>query len=141
LACRRWAEVGFEPCYSQNPLVTIWLSGLLKRRFVFAKARESAPGHLRRREDGRDGIHGASLLASAEFTEDRSRSGRTCRSAIPSWKLLLEACLEAMADGASLRFKIWAGGTDLLDTEMASRGGTGLNRSGGNSAARSRHDA
>ena len=49
---------------------------------------------------GRDGIHGATM-ASAEFDdESESRSARRFRSAIPfTEKLLIEACLELMADG------------------------------------------
>ena len=50
---------------------------------------------------GRDGIHGASLLASAEFTEESQQKRPNVQVGDPFMeKLLLEACLEAMRTGA-----------------------------------------
>jgi len=50
---------------------------------------------------GRDGIHGASLLASAEFTEESKQKRPNVQVGDPFMeKLLLEACLEAMQTGA-----------------------------------------
>ena len=50
---------------------------------------------------GRDGIHGASLLASAEFSEESQQKRPNVQVGDPFMeKLLLEACLEAMRTGA-----------------------------------------
>ena len=50
---------------------------------------------------GRDGIHGASLLASAEFDAESSSKRPTVQVGDPfTEKLLIEACLEAMRTGA-----------------------------------------
>jgi len=105
-------EVGFEPCYSQNPLVNVPGSrNCKKRRFVFAKARGTGnPVIYVGAKTGRDGIHGASLLASAEFTEESKQKRPNVQVGDPFMeKLLLEACLEAMQTGAvGSRFRTWA---------------------------------
>ena len=50
---------------------------------------------------GRDGIHGASLLASAEFSEESQQKRPNVQVGDPFMeKLLLEACLEVMRTGA-----------------------------------------
>src|SRR3989449_6046123 len=65
-------EVQFEPCYSQNPLVNALALGIAKKEeLFFARARGVGnPVIYVGAKTGRDGIHGASLLASAEFTEE-----------------------------------------------------------------------
>src|SRR6516162_235794 len=64
-------EVAFEPCYSQNPLVNALALGIARKEdLFFAKAKGAGnPVIYVGAKTGRDGIHGASLLASAEFTE------------------------------------------------------------------------
>src|SRR5262249_1580508 len=64
-------EAGFEPCYSQNPLVNALALGIARKEdLFFAKAKGTDnPVIYVGAKTGRDGIHGASLLASAEFTE------------------------------------------------------------------------
>jgi phosphoribosylformylglycinamidine synthase len=58
---------------------------------------------------GRDGIHGASLLASAEFTEESQQKRPNVQVGDPFMeKLLLEACLEAMRPARSSPFRTWA---------------------------------
>ncbi len=58
---------------------------------------------------GRDGIHGASLLASAEFSEESQQKRPNVQVGDPFLeKLLLEACLEAMATGAIVAIRTWA---------------------------------
>src|ERR1700691_5229481 len=96
-------EVCFEPCYSQNPLVNALALGIAKKEdLFFAKARGSGnPVIYVGAKTGRDGIHGASLLASAEFTEESQQKRPNVQVGDPfTEKLLLEACLEAMRTGA-----------------------------------------
>ena len=77
---------------------------------------------------GRDGIHGASLLASAEFDEDTDAKRPTVQLGDPfTEKLLLEACLEAMKTGAIVGIQdMGAAGLTCSSFEMASRSGTGI---------------
>ena len=77
---------------------------------------------------GRDGIHGASLLASAEFTEESQQKRPNVQVGDPFMeKLLLEACLEAMKTGAVVAIQdMGAAGLTCSTCEMASRGGTGI---------------
>jgi len=123
-------EVAFEPCYSQNPLVNALALGIAKKEdLFFAKARGTGnPVIYVGAKTGRDGIHGASLLASAEFTEESKQKRPNVQVGDPFMeKLLLEACLEAMQTGAVVAIQdMGAAGLTCSTTEMASRGGTGI---------------
>jgi phosphoribosylformylglycinamidine synthase II len=123
-------EVCFEPCYSQNPLVNALALGIARKEEIFlAKARGIGnPVIYVGAKTGRDGIHGASLLASAEFTEESQQKRPNVQVGDPFMeKLLLEACLEAMRTGAIVAIQdMGAAGLTCSTTEMASRGGTGI---------------
>jgi len=123
-------EVGFEPCYSQNPLVNALALGIARKEdLFFAKARGTGnPVIYVGAKTGRDGIHGASLLASAEFTEESKQKRPNVQVGDPFMeKLLLEACLEAMQTGVVVAIQdMGAAGLTCSTTEMASRGGTGI---------------
>ncbi len=123
-------EVCFEPCYSQNPLVNALALGIAKKEdLFFAKAKGAGnPVIYVGAKTGRDGIHGASLLASAEFTEESQQKRPNVQVGDPFMeKLLLEACLEAMQTGAVVAIQdMGAAGLTCSTTEMASRGGTGI---------------
>jgi phosphoribosylformylglycinamidine synthase II len=123
-------EVCFEPCYSQNPLVNALALGIARKEdLFFAKARGTGnPVIYVGAKTGRDGIHGASLLASAEFTEESKQKRPNVQVGDPFVeKLLLEACLEAMTTGAVVAIQdMGAAGLTCSTTEMASRGGTGI---------------
>ena len=123
-------EVGFEPCYSQNPLVNALALGIAKKEEIFlAKAKGIGnPVIYVGAKTGRDGIHGASLLASAEFTEESKQKRPNVQVGDPFMeKLLLEACLEAMQTGAIVAIQdMGAAGLTCSTMEMASRGGTGI---------------
>ncbi len=123
-------EVGFEPCYSQNPLVNALALGIARKEdLFFAKAKGAGnPVIYVGAKTGRDGIHGASLLASAEFTEESQQKRPNVQVGDPFMeKLLLEACLEAMQTGAVVAIQdMGAAGLTCSTTEMASRGGTGI---------------
>jgi len=123
-------EVAFEPCYSQNPLVNALALGIARKEdLFFAKAKGAGnPVIYVGAKTGRDGIHGASLLASAEFTEESQQKRPNVQVGDPFMeKLLLEACLEAMQTGAVVAIQdMGAAGLTCSTCEMASRGGTGI---------------
>jgi phosphoribosylformylglycinamidine synthase subunit PurL len=123
-------EVAFAPCYSQNPLVNALALGIARKEDIFlAKAKGLGnPVIYVGAKTGRDGIHGASLLASAEFTEESQQKRPNVQVGDPfTEKLLLEACLEAMKTGAIVAIQdMGAAGLTCSTCEMASRGGTGI---------------
>ncbi len=123
-------EVAFEPCYSNNPLVNALALGIArKEELFFARARgEGNPVIYVGAKTGRDGIHGASLLASAEFSEESQQKRPNVQVGDPFMeKLLLEACLEAMRTGAVVAIQdMGAAGLTSSSSEMASRGGMGI---------------
>jgi phosphoribosylformylglycinamidine synthase len=123
-------EVQFEAGYSANPLVNVLALGIAKKEdLFFAKARGVGnPVIYVGAKTGRDGIHGASLLASAEFTEESQQKRPNVQVGDPFMeKLLLEACLEAMQTGAVVAIQdMGAAGLTSSSCEMASRGGLGI---------------
>ncbi|HXW17117.1 MAG TPA: phosphoribosylformylglycinamidine synthase subunit PurL [Candidatus Acidoferrales bacterium] len=123
-------EVAFEPCYSNNPLVNALALGIAKKEnLFFARARGAGnPVIYVGSKTGRDGIHGASLLASAEFSEESQQKRPNVQVGDPFMeKLLLEACLEAMRTGAVVAIQdMGAAGLTSSSSEMASRGGLGI---------------
>ncbi len=123
-------EVVFEPCYLQNPLVNALALGIARKEdLFFARAKGTGnPVIYVGAKTGRDGIHGASLLASAEFTEQSQQKRPNVQVGDPFVeKLLLEACLEAMKTGAVIAIQdMGAAGLTCSTCEMASRGGTGI---------------
>ena len=123
-------EVQFEPCYSNNPLVNALALGIARKdELFFARARGAGnPVIYVGAKTGRDGIHGASLLASAEFSEESQQKRPNVQVGDPFLeKLLLEACLEAMRTGAVAAIQdMGAAGLTSSSAEMASRGGMGI---------------
>ncbi len=123
-------EVMFEPCYSNNPLVNALALGIARREELFFARAQGAgnPVIYAGAKTGRDGIHGASLLASAEFSEESQQKRPNVQVGDPFMeKLLLEACLEAMRTGAIVAIQdMGAAGLTSSSAEMASRGGLGI---------------
>ncbi len=123
-------EAAFESCYSNNPLVNALALGVARREeLFFARARGAGnPVIYAGAKTGRDGIHGASLLASAEFSEESQQKRPNVQVGDPFMeKLLLEACLEAMRTGAVVAIQdMGAAGLTSSSSEMASRGGMGI---------------
>ncbi len=123
-------EVIFEPCYSNNPLVNALALGIAhKDELFYARAHGAGnPVIYVGAKTGRDGIHGASLLASAEFSEESQQKRPNVQVGDPFMeKLLLEACLEAMRTGAIVAIQdMGAAGLTSSSAEMASRGGAGI---------------
>jgi len=122
-------ECIFEPCYDGNPLVNVFALGVCRKEDVFyAKAAgEGNPVIYVGARTGRDGIHGASM-ASAEFTEESKQKRPNVQVGDPFMeKLLLEACLEAMATGAIVGIQdMGAAGLTCSTCEMGSRGEVGI---------------
>ncbi|MHB8926164.1 MAG: phosphoribosylformylglycinamidine synthase subunit PurL [Bacillota bacterium] len=123
-------EVYFEPSYRGNPLVNTMCVGLVDRDQVFYGRAEGEgnPLILVGSKTGRDGIHGASLLASKEFDERAEERRPAVQVGDPFLeKLLLEACLELLNTGAVVGLTdLGAAGLTSAAGEMASRGGHGL---------------
>jgi phosphoribosylformylglycinamidine synthase subunit PurL len=123
-------EMMFEPCYSNNPLVNALALGIARKDgLFFARAHGAGnPVIYVGAKTGRDGIHGASLLASAEFSEESQQKRPNVQVGDPFMeKLLLEACLEAMRTGAIVAIQdMGAAGLTSTSSEMASRGGAGI---------------
>jgi phosphoribosylformylglycinamidine synthase II len=122
-------ETRFEACYSGNPLLNAFALGLVKRDEIFyAKATGVGnPVIYVGAKTGRDGIHGATM-ASEEFTEGSEQKRPNVQMGDPFMeKLLLEACLEAMATGAVLGIQdMGAAGLTCSTCEMGARGDLGL---------------
>jgi phosphoribosylformylglycinamidine (FGAM) synthase-like enzyme len=122
-------ETRFEACYSGNPLLNAFALGLVRSDEIFyAKATGVGnPVIYVGAKTGRDGIHGATM-ASEEFTEGSEQKRPNVQMGDPFLeKLLLEACLEAMATGAVLGIQdMGAAGLTCSTCEMGARGDLGL---------------
>jgi phosphoribosylformylglycinamidine synthase II len=122
-------ETRFEACYSGNPLLNAFALGLVRSDEIFyAKATGVGnPVIYVGAKTGRDGIHGATM-ASEEFTEGSEQKRPNVQMGDPFLeKLLLEACIEAMATGAVLGIQdMGAAGLTCSTCEMGGRGELGL---------------
>ena len=112
-----------------NPLVNAMCVGLLPPGGLVRAAAES-PGSVLMvagSATGRDGIHGASGLASRAFEEEREMRP-TVQVGDPFLeKVLIEACLEAAAAGLLDGLQdLGAAGLTSAAIECAARGGTGI---------------
>jgi phosphoribosylformylglycinamidine synthase len=123
-------EVMFDAGYDGNILVNAFALGLARREDLqSARARGAGnPVLYVGSATGRDGIHGASLLASAEFGAESEAKRPTVQVGDPfTEKLLIEACLEAIKTGAIVAIQdMGAAGLTSSSSEMAGRGGLGI---------------
>ena len=122
-------EVGFEDCYSLNPLVNAFALGLAPADRLF-RARADSPGHpvyCVGAKTGRDGIQGAAM-ASAAFDDEAEAKRPTVQVGDPFLeKLLMEACLELMQGEALIAVQdLGAAGLTCSTAEVAARGGCGV---------------
>jgi phosphoribosylformylglycinamidine synthase len=123
-------ELVFDPSYQGNPLVNVMAIGLLEEdRLTLA----TAPGVgnlvvLFGSTTGRDGIGGASVLASATFTDDDPSKRPSVQVGDPFVaKLLIEASLELIGRGLVVGLQdLGAGGITCATSETADRAGTGI---------------
>ena len=122
-------EITFSPAYSQNPLVNALCVGIIeKERLVLSSL--GSEGNLlllAGADTGRDGIHGASGLASRTF-EDEREMRPTVQVGNPFLeKLLIEACLEAAASGLLEGMQdLGAAGLTSAAVEAAARSHAGI---------------
>jgi phosphoribosylformylglycinamidine synthase II len=123
-------ETMFDAAYNANILVNAFCLGLARKgELLSARARgEGNPVIYVGSATGRDGIHGASLLASAEFDASSEMKRPTVQVGDPfTEKLLIEACLEAAKTGAIVAIQdMGAAGLTSSSSEMAARGRVGM---------------
>ncbi len=123
-------EISFNECYNGNILVNVFNLGVGRKEKIFLGRAAGAgnPVIYVGSKTGRDGIHGASLLASAEFDQESEQKRPTVQVGDPfTEKLLLEACLELMKSDYIVGIQdMGAAGLTCSSFEMASRGGTGV---------------
>ncbi len=122
-------EVNFDPCYNGNILVNAMCVGLVDKDRIFYAAASGVgnPVVYVGSKTGRDGIHGATM-ASAEFDDDSEEKRPTVQVGDPfTEKLLLEACLELMAEDAIIGIQdMGAAGLTSSSVEMGDKGGVGF---------------
>ena len=119
----------FDESYNGNILVNAMTLGLVnKNKIFYSKASGiDKPVIYVGSKTGRDGIHGASM-ASAIFDEKIEEKKPTVQVGDPfTEKLLLEACLELMADNSIISIQdMGAAGLTSSSIEMASKGKLGI---------------
>jgi phosphoribosylformylglycinamidine synthase subunit PurL len=123
-------EVYFEGPYEQNCLVNAMCLGIAPHDRLTRSAAAGVGNHLvlMGARTGRDGIGGASVLASAELGDDDADKRPTVQIGDPfEEKKVMEACLELLDREllASLQ-DLGAAGLSSSSSEMASKGEVGL---------------
>jgi len=123
-------EVYFDSGYNGNILVNAFTLGVVRTDRIFRAyaAGVGNPVIYVGSRTGRDGIHGASLLASREFDARSEELRPAVQVGDPfTEKLLIEACLELMQRDLIVGIQdMGAAGLTSSSVEMAGRGGTGL---------------
>jgi len=122
-------EVYFSSSYSTNPLVNAMCVGIVEVNKL-VRARASGVGNLIMivgAETGRDGVHGASGLASRTFEAEPEPSTAVQASDPALEKRLIEACLElADTDWLVGMQDLGAAGLTSSAVETAARAGNGI---------------
>ena len=123
-------EVVFDECYRDNPLVNVLCLGLLPReRLVLARAEGTDNlAVLLGSSTGRDGIGGASVLASAGFEEGSEAKRPSVQVGDPfEEKRLIEACLALLDAGLAVGVQdLGAAGISCAASETAAKTGAGM---------------
>ena len=122
-------EMCFSDSYSGNPLVNAMCVGII-RAGELVRATTGGPGSLLMlvgSDTGRDGIHGASGLASRTFEEERELRP-TVQVGNPFMeKSLIEACLEVIKTDHIIGLQdLGAAGLTSASVEAASNGASGI---------------
>ena len=123
-------ETVFDATYQGNPLVNVFCLGVLPQDRL-ALARASGPGNLTvlfGSATGRDGIGGASVLASAAFEEGHEEKRPSVQVGDPfEEKRLIEACLEILEAGLVVGIQdLGAAGITGAASETAAKGKVGM---------------
>ena len=120
----------FDDCYRDNPLVNVLCLGVLPvERLVLAKAEGvDNVAVLLGSATGRDGIGGASVLASAGFSEGDEAKRPSVQVGDPfEEKRLIEACLELLDAGLAIGVQdLGAAGISCAASETAAKTGAGM---------------
>jgi phosphoribosylformylglycinamidine synthase len=123
-------HVTFAPGYADNPLVNAMCVGLVERKDLrsAATARPGSAVYLVGSDTGRDGIAGASLLASFELGSADASKRPSVQVGNPFVeKLLLEATLELVAlDAVEAVQDLGAAGLTCAASEVAAKSGVGM---------------
>ncbi len=123
-------ELSFAEHYSDNPLVNVMCLGLL-RTDDLVLATTGAPGNkaiLLGAATGRDGIGGASVLASSSFDETSASKRPAVQVGDPfEEKKLIEACLELYQRKLVVGVQdLGAAGLSCAISEPTAKAGTGI---------------
>jgi phosphoribosylformylglycinamidine synthase subunit PurL len=123
-------ELVFDASYADNPLVNVMAIGVLEERHL-TRAAAPGPGNLVvlfGSATGRDGIGGASVLASASFSDRDASKRPSVQVGDPfAEKLLIEASLELIQRGLVEGLQdLGAAGVTCATSETADRAGTGM---------------
>src|SRR4029079_16976402 len=123
-------DLVFDPSYQDNPLVNVMAIGVLEERLL-TRAAAPGPGNLAvlfGSATGRDGIGGASVLASATFADGDASKRPSVQVGDPfAEKLLIEASLELIERGLVEGLQdLGAAGIMCATSETADRAGTGI---------------
>src|SRR6476660_9910199 len=123
-------EVYFEAPYEQNCLINAMALGLAETRNIIRSAAAGVANGvvLYGASTGRDGIGGASVLASAEFGEADGDKRPSVQVGDPfAEKKLMECSLELLDRGLLVALQdLGASGLTSSASEMASKGGVGI---------------
>ena len=123
-------EIYFEGPYEQNCLVNAMCLGVAPRERLMRSAATGVGNHLvlLGARTGRDGIGGASVLASAELDEEDESKRPSVQIGDPfEESKLLECCLELLDAGLLESLQdLGAAGLSSSSSEMASKGEVGL---------------
>ena len=123
-------EIEFDDTYTGNPLVNVMCLGILRRnQLVLGTA--GPPGSialLLGKATGRDGIGGASVLASSSFDEESTDKRPSVQVGDPfEEKKLIEACLELYDRDLVVGVQdLGAAGLSCATSEPAGRAGVGM---------------
>jgi phosphoribosylformylglycinamidine synthase subunit PurL len=123
-------EVYFEDAYQGNCLVNAMTVGLVRHEHIVLSRAAGVGNHvvLIGSRTGRDGIGGASVLASQEFDEKLEEKRPSVQVGDPfTEKKLLEACLELLHAGRFVALQdLGAAGITSSSSEMAAKGEVGI---------------
>ena len=122
-------EIAFSQSYSGNPLVNALCLGIVPSNMLVRSAARTPENLivLVGSETGRDGIHGASGLASRTFEDNREQRPAVQMGNPFLEKVLIEACLETVeANLIEGMQDLGAAGLTSSIVESAAKGGTGF---------------
>jgi phosphoribosylformylglycinamidine synthase II len=123
-------DIYFDECYDGNILVNVMAIGIMPKENLI-RGQATGVGNavvLMGNRTGRDGIGGASILASQEFDETSQEKRPSVQVGDPfTEKLLIEACLELLEKELLVGLQdLGAAGISCACSETAARGGVGM---------------